>query len=70
MALAMELGCKTVAFPAISTGVYRYPPEQAARIAVATVKAFLAEHPEGPKVTFVCFSQDAAEVYRELLGTP
>ena len=39
MALALELGCKTVAFPAISTGVYRYPVEEATRIAVKTVRA-------------------------------
>ena len=45
MALALELGCRSVAFPAISTGVYRYPLEEASRIAVDTVLAFLEEHP-------------------------
>ena len=44
MALALELGCRTVAFPAISTGVYHYPLEEATRIAVQTVRRFLAEH--------------------------
>ena len=52
LALALELGCRTVAFPAISTGVYRYPPEQAAEIAVRTVEQFQKEHPEGPEVIF------------------
>ncbi|MBR4098363.1 MAG: O-acetyl-ADP-ribose deacetylase, partial [Clostridium sp.] len=45
MALALELGCKTVAFPAISTGVYHYPLEEATAIAVDTVRRFLTEHP-------------------------
>ena len=67
MALALELGCKTVAFPAISTGVYHYPLEEATRIAVQTVRRFLEEHPEGPAVTFVCFNARARELYeREL----
>ena len=67
MALALELGCRTVAFPAISTGVYHYPLEEAARIAVQTVRRFLAEHPEGPAVTFVCFNEPAKAAYeREL----
>ena len=67
MALALELGCRTVAFPAISTGVYHYPLEKATRIAVQTVRRFLAEHPEGPAVTFVCFNDAAKAAYeREL----
>lgn len=68
MALALELGCKTVAFPAISTGVYHYPLEEATAIAVSTVREFLEEHPEGPEVTFVCFSPAAASAYRRVLG--
>ena len=68
MALALELGCRSVAFPAISTGVYRYPLEEASRIAVNTVRAVLEEHPEGPEVLFVCFNPAAEEIYRRLLG--
>jgi len=68
MTLALELGCKTVAFPAISTGVYHYPLEEATAIAVSTVRKFLEEHPEGPEVTFVCFSPAAASAYRRVLG--
>ena len=68
LALALELGCRTVAFPAISTGVYRYPPEQAAQIAVRTVEQFQQEHPEGPEVIFVCFNETARAAYTRLLG--
>lgn len=68
MALALELGCKSVAFPAISTGVYHYPVEQATEIAVSTVRQFLAEHPEGPEVLFVCFNQAAQAAYQRQLG--
>ena len=67
MALALELGCKTVAFPAISTGVYHYPMEEATRIAVDAVKEFLTEHPDGPDITFVCFNPLAAKAYRAIL---
>lgn len=67
MALALELKCKTVAFPAISTGVYHYPLEEAAHIAVSTVRRILEEHPDGPEVIFVCFNAAAEAVYcREL----
>jgi len=67
MALALELDCKTVAFPAISTGVYHYPLDEATAIAVDTVRRFLTEHPEGPEVTFVCFNRSAEEAYQREL---
>ena len=66
--LALSLGCQSVAFPAISTGVYRYPPEQAAAVAVTTVRRFLAQHPDGPEVTFVCFNAAAEAAYRKALA--
>ena len=44
--LAAEHGCRSVAFPAISTGVYGYPLEDAAEVALRTIRAFLAEHPD------------------------
>lgn len=69
LALALELGCQTVAFPAISTGVYHYPPEEAAAIAVSTVRQFLSEHPDGPEVIFVCFNAAAETAYRKVLET-
>ena len=67
LALAARNGVKTIAFPAISTGVYGFPLDRATRIAVREVQQFLADHPEIEQVTFCCFSRDAAELYeREL----
>ena len=68
LGLALELGCRTVAFPAISTGVYHYPLEQAAVIAVSTVRAFQREHPDGPQVTLVCFNAAAEAAYQKALS--
>ena len=65
--LAVEHGCKSVAFPSISTGVYRFPLELAAPIAVKTVRAFLADHPQIEQVTFVCFSQQVKDAYDKAL---
>jgi O-acetyl-ADP-ribose deacetylase (regulator of RNase III) len=56
--LAAENGCRTVAFPAISTGIYGYPADQAAGIAVATIRKVLADLPDMETVTLVAF--DAA----------
>ena len=55
--LAGEHGCRSVAFPAISTGVYGYPFDEATRIAMETVVAYLREHPEIERVVFVFFGQ-------------
>ena len=55
--LAIENGCKTVAFPNISTGVYGYPKKEAAEIAIKTVKDFLTERHEIEKVIFCCFDE-------------
>lgn len=63
--LAVEHQCKTVAFPNISTGVYGFPKAEAARIAVATVAAFLKKAPGIEKVMFVCFD---AESFRLVQG--
>lgn len=52
----------SLAFPAISTGVYRFPPDRAARIAVGTVVAHLAADPRGiAQVVFCCFAQEIAD---------
>jgi O-acetyl-ADP-ribose deacetylase len=60
LAAAHQLG--SIAFPAISTGVYRFPPDQAARIAVGTVISELSSSARGiSRVIFCCFAPDAAE---------
>lgn len=66
--LAAEHSCRTVAFPSISTGVYRFPLELAAPIAVKTVRDFLADHPLPEQVSFVCFSQQVKDAYDQALA--
>ncbi len=63
MTLAVENGVRTIAFPAISTGVYRFPPDRAAIIALATVNTFLAHDDTIEKVIFCCFSAQSAECH-------
>ena len=55
--LAAEHGLTSIAFPCISTGVYRFPPDQAAQIAVETVREFLREPSSIQRVIFCCFSE-------------
>ena len=67
---ALRIGAKTVAFPAISTGVYRYPQDEAARIAVRTIRRFLSEVDKGnviEEVRLVCFSAQSADYHRVAL---
>ena len=66
--LAVDHGLKTIAFPAISTGAYRFPPDRACRIAVETVSEFLDEHDELDKVIFCCFDRATHELYRRELN--
>lgn len=65
--LAAQHGVRTIAFPAISTGVYGYPKQQAARVAVAAVRAALAEHTGIKEVVFCCFSEDDRAVLQAAL---
>jgi O-acetyl-ADP-ribose deacetylase len=67
LALAAELGCRTVAFPAISTGAYAFPVERAARIALATTAAELDGLPQVESVTFVLFGREHHEVFAAAL---
>lgn len=66
--LAAENGVKTIAFPAISCGVYGYPIRDAGQIAVRTTADFLADHPEIEKVSFVLFSDGDRKVYEDILA--
>lgn len=70
--LAAERRARSVAFPAISTGVYGFPLERATRIAVPEVKAGLQRHPSLERVVLCCFAARDLEVYdrvaKELLG--
>ncbi len=63
--LAVSKGLRTIAFPSISTGAYGYPIEEASRVALGTVKAFLENEDKLEKVTFVLFSEGAFEVYKK-----
>ncbi len=65
--LASAKDIKSLAFPSISTGVYGYPMADAARIALLTVKNYLAQHPEIERVRFVLFGRAAHEVYQKAL---
>jgi O-acetyl-ADP-ribose deacetylase (regulator of RNase III) len=64
--LAAERSLGSIAFPAISTGVYRFPPQRAARVAVGTIAADIAHAPRGiARVVFCCFSPDSAEHHKQ-----
>jgi O-acetyl-ADP-ribose deacetylase len=66
LGLAAAQGLRSLAFPAISTGIYGFPPERAARIAVATVRAEVAAAPQAfDRVVFCCFSPAAANHHRD-----
>ncbi|RMD61550.1 MAG: O-acetyl-ADP-ribose deacetylase [Alphaproteobacteria bacterium] len=67
LALAETHGLNSIAFPAISTGVYGYPLERATRIAVDTVRAWLATHERPQRVVFCVFGDQAERVYRAAL---
>ncbi len=65
--VAVPHGLRTIAFPAISTGVYGFPAGRAASIAVGTVASFLGETESIARVIFCCFSDESAELHREAL---
>jgi O-acetyl-ADP-ribose deacetylase (regulator of RNase III) len=65
--VAVENGVKTIAFPCISTGVYGFPQERAANIAVREVREFLGKNQSIEKVVFVCFLGRDFQLYSELL---
>jgi O-acetyl-ADP-ribose deacetylase (regulator of RNase III) len=65
--LASAQGLKSLSFPSISTGVYGYPLDKAARIALTTIRDYLAQHPEIARVRCVLFGQAAYAVYEKIL---
>jgi len=70
MEVAMQSQLQSIAFPAISTGIYGYPLDQATQIAVTTVRNFLLDNHSGDNsldVTFVCFDRSVYDLYTEIL---
>ena len=68
LALATTHGLRTLAFPSISTGAYRFPLEEAARIALETTARFLSANELPEVVTFVCFGEESFAVHRAALS--
>ncbi|HLU90174.1 MAG TPA: macro domain-containing protein, partial [Cyclobacteriaceae bacterium] len=66
--LASETGCKTIAFPNISTGVYGFPKEEAARIAVETVVRFVTGNNSFRQVLLVCFDEGNFRLTKKYLN--
>ena len=67
---AAEIGARTVAFPAISTGIFHYPREDAARVAVSTIREFLAQSDHGiNEVILVAYDSEQLAIYERLLET-
>ncbi|HSR91323.1 MAG TPA: O-acetyl-ADP-ribose deacetylase [Gemmatimonadales bacterium] len=66
--LADEYGLRSIAFPAISTGIYSYPLDQATEIAVRTVRETIRTHPNMELVRFVCFTETDLHEYQRVLS--
>lgn len=67
--LARDHGLRTIAFPAISTGVFKYPKEEAAHIAIETVKYFISRNPDAlDEIRFVLFDELNFNIYSQLQG--
>ena len=66
--LAREYNIKTIAFPSISCGVYRFPIEEACKIAISTVKEYLNNYDGFEKVIFINPSEDIVEIYKKILA--
>jgi O-acetyl-ADP-ribose deacetylase (regulator of RNase III) len=66
--LAAEVGARSIGFPAISTGIYGFPKQRAAQIAVSQVVAALEKNAELAQVIFCCFDDETHRIYRELIA--
>jgi len=64
LALGKQKGVKSIAFPAISTGVYGFPVERAAKIAAREAKQFLHDNPDPERILLVCFGRDAYQTFK------
>jgi O-acetyl-ADP-ribose deacetylase (regulator of RNase III) len=67
--LALAQRCSTVAFPNISTGVYRFPRREAAEVAIAAVRGWIEINQGIEEIDFVCFDSENYAIYSELLGS-
>ncbi|MEK3947886.1 macro domain-containing protein [Paenibacillus sp. FSL H7-0703] len=65
--LALKLNARSIAFPNISTGIYRFPKEKAADIAIQEVTRFVREHAALNEIIFVCFDAENAQLYTRKL---
>ncbi|OHD21635.1 MAG: hypothetical protein A2Y38_04855 [Spirochaetes bacterium GWB1_59_5] len=68
LCLAEEMGLKSIAFCCISTGEFRFPPEEAARIAIRTVRDFLTRSPSVERIVFNVFKDSDREIYERMLA--
>ena len=69
LSLAKENGVKSIAFPSISTGVYRFPVEKAAQIALREISSFLKTDDTFEKIVIVCYDEDTLKIYKSILKT-
>jgi len=67
LVIAAENNVQSIAFPNISTGIYHFPKDNAAAIAVDTVKKFMQNHPLPGEIIFVCFDKENLSIYQNLL---
>ncbi len=68
LALAVQNGVRSIAFPAISTGAYGFPLERATRIALREVRSFLKQNSTLEKVLFICFDSHTRECYERVMA--
>lgn len=68
LALALKYDVKSIAFPNISTGIYRFPKDRAAELAIRRVEDFLSANNTDIEVTFVCFDKENYRIYEKLLN--
>ena len=67
LSLALQLNCKSIACPNISTGVYGFPKKEAARIALEEVHRFIKAHPSSIKIYFISFDQTNFQIYSQMI---